>query len=313
MPQKRNPLSVDAKARFRTGEKLVDIAQSIGKPAETVRRWKFDQDWEGKEKQTERSALKANIKTSRKANARFLSEMETIGSTTNEHQHNTISELVDNEKSKTNSRHPNARPGNKNALGNIGGIGGPKNNKHAVKTHEFEKILFCQNIIDDAERGIIADGYDKYVLQYLLLDTLTIREKRIMRDIKELRDNPNGTLLTSLTERSDNTITEENMRNKRGEEWRGVSTEQSSQSTSTTEVSTHTRLLALEDALTRVQGRKQRAIEILHRMELDEIRAAIDITKLDLYRQRLAGVYSIDDLLDAELDSMFVDDELPAP
>ena len=60
MPRARCPESIEAEKQYRAGNKLTDIARSMGVPEGTVRRWKSDQDWDGKKavakkKITERS------------------------------------------------------------------------------------------------------------------------------------------------------------------------------------------------------------------------------------------------------------------
>ncbi|MCL2201597.1 MAG: hypothetical protein FWB75_06490, partial [Oscillospiraceae bacterium] len=84
----------------------------------------------------------------------------------------------------------------------------------------------------------------------------------------------------------------------------------------TTQIGTHDsrvtapvmkRIMELEEALTRVQARKQKAIEVLHKMRIDEQNALLTFAKLRLYKQRLSGQYDLDalladdDLIDMEL------------
>ena len=59
MARSRSPASIEAEKRYKAGEKLVDIAKSLNVVASTVRRWKSDQNWDGKKK-TERSQTKPN-------------------------------------------------------------------------------------------------------------------------------------------------------------------------------------------------------------------------------------------------------------
>lgn len=64
MPRARNPDSIKAEQLYRSGMRLVDIAEKLGVPAGTVRRWKSTQDWgervpKGK---SERSEKKANVR-----------------------------------------------------------------------------------------------------------------------------------------------------------------------------------------------------------------------------------------------------------
>ena len=68
MPRARSAESIEAEELYRSGMKLVDIAQKMNVPPGTVRRWKSDQDWDGnktkngKKKETERSVIKPNAK-----------------------------------------------------------------------------------------------------------------------------------------------------------------------------------------------------------------------------------------------------------
>jgi len=246
MPQKRNAKSAEAERLYRGGGKLVDIAKALGVPDGTVRRWKSDQGWEGKARQPGRSDSKANACP----NARIKEGPNADKSKAPQGRGKTCGD-----KTNDNAQHPMARPGNTHALGNRGGNGAPPRNKHAVKTHEYVKVFFTVDVIDEEERALIDSDYDKYVQQYTLIDTLSVREKRMMRDIKELRRDPDGT----------------------------------------------DRATGLEEALTRVQARKQRAVENLHRMECDEIRIAIELARLQLHKQKLAGAFNLEDLLDDDL------------
>ena len=57
-----------ARDMFLTGKKLVDIANELGVPDSTVRRWKHTYKWEGErsEKKSERSEQKANARKEEK-------------------------------------------------------------------------------------------------------------------------------------------------------------------------------------------------------------------------------------------------------
>ncbi|MCL2249125.1 MAG: hypothetical protein FWC13_07615 [Oscillospiraceae bacterium] len=329
MPQKRNPLSIEAETRFRAGERLIDIAISLGKPAGTVRRWKSDQNWEGSKKQTECSDLKPNgkaehslsnssvVKRPRLSTTdRTFDNSEDMplnnGNARNAQITKTISENFDTEKSKTNSnRLRGGQPGNKNGLNNKGGIGAPLKNKYALRTGEYETINFDE-LLDAGERALINADYNKYTLQFFLIDVLSIRERRIMQDIRSLRDSLDDMALTGETENESSTAITETKHNKRGERWAGPSTLTKSKSTSKTNQTTLKRIVELEDVLTRIQARKQRAIEILHRIELDDIKTAIDLSKLELAKQRLSGAIAVEDILDGEVTTL-LDESAPDP
>lgn len=55
MAAKKNPLADKAYELYKNGTKLVDIADQLGKPEGTIRRWKNTYDWD-----SERSDSKAN-------------------------------------------------------------------------------------------------------------------------------------------------------------------------------------------------------------------------------------------------------------
>lgn len=60
MPKQRNEKSIKAEELYRQGWKLVDIAEKLGVPSGTVRRWKSNYHWDG---QSERSdKIKANVR-----------------------------------------------------------------------------------------------------------------------------------------------------------------------------------------------------------------------------------------------------------
>ena len=209
-------------------------------------------------------------------------------------------------KSKTNSR--NARFGNKNAQGNKGGYGGPPQNKNAVKTHEFEKIFNNFDLFYDNEKEIFNCDYDKYIQQYILIDTLTIREVRMFHSIKKLRDKLNlnikktyNSIDVSPSEGNDCSIDDhqDNINNK------------SDISANVFLSNQYTHLMAIEDALTRVQSKKQRALEILHKMEIEDKQLQILKQKLSLYMQRLKGLFNIDNLQEELIDAP-VDDSKPS-
>ena len=77
------------------------------------------------------------------------------------------------------------QPGNKNAVGH-GGTG-PPGNKNAVTTGEFETLFF--DTLEDDERlliGMIQPDKEKLLLQEIQL--LTVRERRMLKRIEDLRD-----------------------------------------------------------------------------------------------------------------------------
>lgn len=64
MAAKKNPLADKAYEMYKSGMKLVDIADQLGKPEGTIRRWKSTYGWDGErsEKKSERSVTKRTEK-----------------------------------------------------------------------------------------------------------------------------------------------------------------------------------------------------------------------------------------------------------
>lgn len=63
MPKARNEKALEAEELFRKGWKLVDIAEKLGLPSGTIRRWKSNYSWD---RQSERSdKTKANVRKKR--------------------------------------------------------------------------------------------------------------------------------------------------------------------------------------------------------------------------------------------------------
>ena len=149
------------------------------------------------------------------------------------------------------------QPGNKNAVGH-GGTG-PPGNKNAVTTGEFETLLF--DCLDPEERRL-ADAVpaDKEQLLLQEIRLLTVREYRMIHRIEDLRQ-------------IDFTV----VKKKLGAEF------------SIEEQATLGQIQSIEDALTRVQGQKQRAIEALHKFGFDDARLEIELAKVELASLKIGG------------------------
>ena len=149
-----------------------------------------------------------------------------------------------------------APPGNKNAIGNKGGAA-PIGNKNAVTTGEFETLLF--DCLDPDEKQLAATvPNDKEQLLFQEIQLLTIRERRMLKRIENLR-------------RADFTT----VKKKKGTEkdkWTDLDEKHA----------TLGQIQHIEDALTRVQARKQAAIDSLHRYGVDDARLEIEMMRLDL-------------------------------
>ena len=322
MPRLRNEKSIEAEKRYRAGDKLIDIAKDMGIPEGTVRRWKYNQGWD-KGKSIEAPDLKANAKANDRTNGKANAGIDIQHNTyIKYHESDTPTKTSDavDLKTNTNTQQNKARHGNQNAKGNKGGVGGPKGNqyaagnkggkggprrnKHALTTGEHEtiffNIFFTADILDEEERRLLNVDYDKYILQCLLLDTLTIREKRILKRIRDTEITPGGMVFDSVTKTKGSGCTHTLNRNKGGDERSENEMTISQDNSSHIAKPAIKRVMELEDALTRVQARKQAAIGQLHRMEMDDKRLLMDKDKLKLFKQRISGRIDLDELLDEE-------------
>ena len=155
------------------------------------------------------------------------------------------------------------QPGNQNAVGNRGGAA-PEGNKNAVTTGEFETLLF--DCLDPEEKQLeAAVPLDKEQLLFQEIQLLTVRERRMLKRIENLRQADFTTV-----------------KKKKGTEkdkWTDLDEEHA----------TLGQIQAIEDALTRVQARKQAAIDSLHRFGVDDARLEIELMKLDMAALKLGG------------------------
>ena len=161
------------------------------------------------------------------------------------------------------------QPGNKNAVGH-GGTG-PPGNKNAVTTGEFETLLF--DCLDPEEKKL-ADAVPADKEQLLLheIRLLTIREHRMLKRIDALRKSEEESVAAGKYEIAvpqGMTVTGYKAGIEKGKitdlgEYKGILGQ----------------IQAIEDALTRVQARKQRAIEALHKFGFDDARLEIELAKV---------------------------------
>lgn len=189
-----------------------------------------------------------------------------------------------------------APPGNQNAKGNSGGAGGPPGNKKAVTTGEHETIWMDslteteQQLIDQVDTDPIVQANESLYL-------LTIRERRMMLRIKALMDG------LSETER------------KVWYEMKAIKevAEIHDEKTGITKKIPHSRnemmeskieekgfrklddIVKLEEALTRIQDKKIRAIELKNRLTDDEKRIRIETMEYELHMLRGGGKDDFED------------------
>ena len=156
-------------------------------------------------------------------------------------------------------RKKGGQPGNQNAAG----YGAPEQNKNAVTTGEFETLFF--DCLDPEEKMLAeAVSLDKEQLLLQEIQLLTVRERRMLKRIENLRQ-------ADFTTVSKKTGIE-----------KGKMTDLSE------DRATLGQIQNIEDALTRVQARKQAAIDSLHRYGVDDARLEIELM-LDLQALKLGG------------------------
>lgn len=154
-------------------------------------------------------------------------------------------------------RKKGGQPGNKNAVGNNGGA--PQNNKNAVTTGEFE-TLFFDSLEPEEKELAAAVPADKETLLLQEIRLLTVRERRMLKRIENLK----ADLAAAGKTRYKRADTDE-------------------------EQVTFGHIHNIEEALTRVQARKQAAIDSLHRYGVDDAKLEIDMMRLELASLKVGG------------------------
>lgn len=164
------------------------------------------------------------------------------------------------QKNTERSKRKGGQPGNKNAVGH----GAPEKNKNAVTTGEFETLLF--DCLDDEERRLVqAVPTDKEKLLLQEIQLLTVRERRMLKRIENLKQAE----FTTVKKK--------------------VGIEKDKQTDLDEDHATLGQIQNIEDALTRVQARKQAAIDSLHRFGIDDAKLEIELMKVELATLKLSG------------------------
>lgn len=171
--------------------------------------------------------------------------------------HKWDSERSDKNNERSDKKSRGGQPGNKNATG-------PPGNKNAVTTGEFETLLF--DCLEPEEKQLAAAvPNDKEQLLFQEIQLLTVLERRMLKRIENLRQADFTTV-----------------KKKKGTEkdkWTDLDEKHA----------TLGQIQNIEDALTRVQARKQAAIDSLHRFGVDDARLQIELMKLDMAALKLGG------------------------
>ena len=150
--------------------------------------------------------------------------------------------------------------------------GGPPGNKNAVKTGEFETLFFdTLNPEEKQLAAMVQPDKEQLLLQEIRL--LTVREHRMLKRIESLRQleeqesetGDDGEIIPSGM-----SVTEYSSGIEKGKP---------------TELRKYEGILgqiqAIEDALTRVQARQQKAIETLHKFGYDDARLELETMRFE--------------------------------
>lgn len=188
-----------------------------------------------------------------------------------------------------------APPGNVNSVGNKGGAA-PPGNQNNFKHGGYAAILF--DTLDEQEQSLI--GQMEPNEEQMLVDEinlLTVRERRIMQRIQEYQKAPVAISSTVRTEhkRAFDSPEDEQLYNERIQEKINAKERLPGReyTTHTTTEASYSIVLKLEEALTRCQAQKQRAIDSLYKLR-EERRAnnqAQDIEDLLYLREAVFGVH----------------------
>lgn len=183
-----------------------------------------------------------------------------------------------------------APKGNVNGVGNKGGA--PPGNQNAVIHGGYCAILF--DTLDDTEHDMLAQMAPNE--EQLLIDEinlLTVRERRIMQRIDEANKDKSAVYGTVRTERErvfDTPEEEErylDMAQKKVEKGERMPGREYTMQTTTE--GAHSIILKLEEALTRCQAQKQRAIDSLFKVRAARKSGNADIEDMYLIRKVVFG------------------------
>lgn len=166
-------------------------------------------------------------------------------------------------------RKKGGQPGNKNATG-------PPGNKNAVRTGEFETLFF--NTLNQEEQQLTSMiGLDKEQLLLQEIQLLTVREYRMLHRIEALK----------------NAETQQNEDEKPPPGMTVVKYTDGLEKGDCTELKEYAGILGqiqqIEDALTRVQAKKQKAIEAIHKFGYDDAKLELATMQLELQIMKQDG------------------------
>lgn len=205
--------------------------------------------------------------------------------------HRWDNERSDKKSERSDKKKRGGQPGNQNATG-------PPGNKNAVKTGEFE-TLFFDCLEPDEQKLIQTVQPDKEQLLLQEIQLLTVRERRMLKRIESLK----------LLEQSSNQeeVQEDDELEKAPPGMSVTKYKSGMEKGKPTLLREYEGILgqiqSIEDALTRVQARRQRAIEALHKFGYDDAHLELETMKFELELLKQDG-QNEDDTDDGFLEAM---------
>lgn len=267
MPRERNPNRDKAFELFKKHDGKITnrkIAELLGEKEKTISAWKSRDKWNVVLQKNECSTTKENDTKKRRQGA------------------------PKGNKNAKGNKGGKAPPGNKNAVGNSGGAA-PKGNKNALTTGEYETIF--EDVLTEEERGLF-----NYVDTSPLVQVdenirlLSIRERRMLKRISDVIEGMTEKERRVLQERITTKVPVEVHDEATGKS-KIVTTKKDELAITELEETEFRKIddvLKLEEALTRVQDKKLKAIKLKHEIDeqfsykksMDEHRLAIEKDKV---------------------------------
>ena len=168
--------------------------------------------------------------------------------------------------------------GNKNAVGNKGGP--PKGSKNALVTHEHETILLS-TLTEDERQLVSRIRLDKTAVLHEELMLLTIRERRMMLRIDDLLTKSNNGMGIAKIVKAEGKSPDNRGRMR------------DSKNTQTEIMPVMNIIQRIEEALTKIQARKQIVVDQLHRIENDNRNYELNLKRLELEMMRVENANTV--------------------
>ncbi len=246
MPRASNEKKAEAEKLFNGGMKLVDIAKKLGIPEGTIRSWKNRGKW---------------VEKPSKKNKRNVAKGDSENNAT------------------LHKRKRGGQPGNRNAEGSKGGSA-PSRNKNAEKHGAYSKVYW--DALDDEELDMIDSMADAEEEQLIMqLQMFSVRERRLMRNIKkyrELETENHGLSVKAVSK----TKKVEDLTDIDGESVGSGKYKKVTETSVTNTEAVINSIMALESELTKVQRAKTKAIDALAKLHLAKKKLDGDTTANDI-------------------------------